>query len=124
MEEEEEIKCQECGSTSTATKSWYGRAPNHYCHKRGCIRTGVEAGHIIPRCASVAEKRSAGDGRKFTEEMELLKLEMIAATRFFKAGALRGEVKNGNKVPTDARVLYLLIYGKFLRDLDDHVQHA
>ena len=38
MEEEEEIKCKECGSTSTlrtstATKSWYGRAPNHYCHK-------------------------------------------------------------------------------------------
>ena len=51
--------------------------------------------------------------------MELLELEMIAGTRFFKAGALRGEVKNGNKVPTDARVLYLLIYGKFLRDLDD-----
>ena len=49
MEEEEEIKCQECGSTSTATKSWYGRAPNHYCHKRGCIREGVEAGHIILR---------------------------------------------------------------------------
>ena len=62
---------------------------------------------------------SAGDGREFTEEMELLELEMIAATRFFKAGALRGEVKNGNKVPEDARVLYLLIYGKFLRDLDD-----
>ena len=117
-EEEEEIKCLGCGSTSTATKSWYGRAPNHYCHKRGCIRAGVEAGHIHPR-SNQQGSRSAGDGREFTEEMELLELEMIAATRFFKAGALRGEVKNGNKVPTDARVLYLLIYGKFLRDLDD-----
>ena len=117
-EEEEEIKCLGCGSTSTATKSWYGRAPNHYCHKRGCIREGVEAGHIILR-SNQQGPRSAGDGREFTEEMELLELEMIAATRFFKAGALRGEVKNGNKVPADARVLYLLIYGKFLRDLDD-----
>ena len=69
MEEEEEIKCGACGSTSTATKSWYGRAPNHYCHKRGCIRAGVEAGHITPR-SNQQGSRSAGDGREFTEEME------------------------------------------------------
>ena len=59
MEEVEEISCKECGSTSTATKSWYGRAPNHYCHKRGCIRAGVEAGHIHPR-SNQQGSRSAG----------------------------------------------------------------
>ncbi len=31
--------------------------------------------------------------------MELLELEMIAATRIFKAGALRGVVQNENVVP-------------------------
>ena len=118
-EEEEEIKCLGCGSTSTATKSWYGRAPNHYCHKRGCRRKGVEAGHIIPRTAPVAEKPSGGDGLAFNEDMELLELEMIAATRNFKAGALRGVVQNENVVPEDDRVLHLLVYGKFLRALDD-----
>ena len=51
--------------------------------------------------------------------MELLELEMIAATRNFKAGALRGVVQNENVVPEDDRVLHLLVYGKFLRALDD-----
>ena len=51
--------------------------------------------------------------------MELLELEMIAATRIFKAGALRGVVQNENVVPEDDRELHLLVYGKFLRTLDD-----
>ena len=64
-------------------------------------------------------KPRASDGRDFTEEMELIELEMIAATRFFKAGALLGEVQNNNKIPQDDRVLYLLVYGNVLLDLND-----
>ena len=46
--------------------------------------------------------------------MELLELEMIAATRIFKAGALRGVVQNENVVPEDATAseLHLLVCAK------------
>jgi hypothetical protein len=44
--------------------------------------------------------------------MELLELEMIAATRIFKAGALRGVVQNENVVPEDDRELHLLVCAK------------
>ena len=57
---------------------------------------GLEAGHIHPR-SNQQGSRSAGDGREFTEEMELLELEMIAATRFFKAGALLGVRTEANQ---------------------------
>ena len=36
-----------------------------------------------------------------------------------RPGALRGVVQNENVVPEDDRELHLLVYGKFLRALDD-----
>ena len=43
----------------------------------------------------------------------LLKLKEIVSARHFAAGRLRGEVAASNKIPSEERMLYLLVYGKF-----------
>jgi len=75
----------------------------------------------VPRISKgESSRRPSFDGAEFFEgKNELLKLKEIVASRHFAAGRLRGEVAASNKVPSEERMLYLLVYGKFMRDVDD-----
>ena len=111
--------CESCAATFTRATSWSGNADYKYCHKRGCIRLGKEAGHITERAAK-KQKLAGVDTRVFDSvHMELLEAGYIASTRFFAAGALDGEVAASNEVPEEERVLQLLVYGLFKRDEKD-----
>ena len=111
--------CSHCEATFTRATCWSGTAEYKYCHLRGCIRAGKEAGHIIERAAK-KQKLAGVDARVFdSEHMELLEADYIASTRFFAAGALDGEVAASNEVPEEERVLQLLVYGLFKRDEKD-----
>ena len=111
--------CAACGATFTRASSWSGSGENKYCHLRGCIREGIEAGDIVQRAKK--QKVSTGaEARIFdADEMRLLKAEYVASTRLFAAGALDGDVAASNEVPDEERVLMLLVYGKIKRNSND-----
>ena len=114
--------CASCNEEFTRGNSWNGRGETKYCHRRPCIRLGVERGDIVPRSMSkgASSRRPSPDGAEFFEgKNELLKLKEIVSARHFAAGRLRGEVAASNKIPSEERMLYLLVYGKFMRDVDD-----
>ena len=114
--------CASCDAEFTRGNSWNGRGETKYCHLRPCIRLGVERGDIVPRSMSkgASSRRPSPDGAEFFEgKNELLKLKEIVSARHFAAGRLRGEVAASNKIPSEERMLYLLVYGKFMRDVDD-----
>ena len=54
-----------CAATFTRATSWSGNADYKYCHKRGCIRAGKEAGHITERAVKARPSPPAGDARMF-----------------------------------------------------------
>lgn len=111
--------CHACQATVTKSSSWYGNAEFKYCHHRGCRRAGEEAGHIIKRAAK-KQKLAGIDGRIFdSTHMAVIEADYIAATRFFAAGALDGEVASRNEVPEEERALQMLVYGRFLLDESD-----
>ena len=56
-EEEEEIKCLGCGSTSTATKSWYGRA----AFLVEVVYDNLSEGTILAGCFRAADCVPRGD---------------------------------------------------------------
>ena len=114
----EGITCEHCGADESRA-AWGGKPGGpRYCHLRPCQRVGVDAGHIVRRVKAKLTA-PAGDARIFSSEMKLKEAEYFAASRFYAAGALDGEVAAGNAVPDEERELQFLVYGMFLRSRAD-----